>query len=234
MATLAEPWTLDEHAHADPEQLDRRFVAAYDRKQGEDGVDDLAALHRHGFGAPSVLVDLGAGTGRFALAAAPHCRRVVAVDVSPAMIEFLANRAREAGVTNIECVRAGFLTYDHEGPSVDAVHTRNALHHLPDFWKAISLERIAGMLRAGGILRLRDIIYDFRPAEADAVISSWVQGGTTDAVSGYTPEDLAEHVRTEHSTFRWLLEPMIEAAGFDIVETEFERSVYGRYTCVKR
>lgn len=32
-------------------------------------------LHRHGLGAGSVLVDLGAGTGSFAVAAARCCRR---------------------------------------------------------------------------------------------------------------------------------------------------------------
>ena len=35
------------------------------------------------------------------------------------------------------------LTYEHEGDPPDAVLTRNALHHLPDFWKVAGLERIA-------------------------------------------------------------------------------------------
>lgn len=42
----------------------------------------------------------------------------------------------------IEAVEGGFLTYEHEGEPVDLVHTRNALHHLPDFWKAVALARI--------------------------------------------------------------------------------------------
>ena len=33
--------------------------------------------------------------------------------------------------------------------------------------------------------------------------------------------------------FRWLLEPMLAAAGFTIVTAEFDRSVYGIYMCVK-
>jgi hypothetical protein len=31
-----------------------------------------------------------------------------------------------------------------------------------------------------------------------------------------------------------LFEPMLDAAGFDVVAVEFVRAVYGAYTCVKR
>jgi hypothetical protein len=41
-------------------------------------------------------------------------------------------------------------------------------------------------------------------------------------------------VRTEHSTYRWLFEPVLSATGFDIVDVDFRRSVYASYTCVKR
>jgi hypothetical protein len=41
-------------------------------------------------------------------------------------------------------------------------------------------------------------------------------------------------VRSEYSTFSWLLDPMLTVAGFEIVESEFDRSTYGRYTCIKR
>jgi len=51
---------------------------------------------------------------------------------------------------------------------------------------------------------------------------------------GYTSADYAEHIRTEHSTFRWLLEPMLAAVGFETVAAEFQGRLYGAYTCVKR
>jgi hypothetical protein len=44
---------------------------------------------------------------------------------------------------------------------------------------------------------------------------------------------LAEHLRTEFSTFRWLLEPMLTAAGFRVVTAEFDGRIYGAYTCIK-
>jgi ubiquinone/menaquinone biosynthesis C-methylase UbiE len=177
---------------------------------------------------------MGAGTGRFVLAAAERFGRVVAVDVSPAMVRTIRERIADAGLTNVEVVLAGFLTYRHEGASADAVHTRNALHQVPDFWKAVALQRIAGFLRSGGVLRLDDLIYDFAPAAAERVFAHWFDTAASDPRLGYTREDLVTHIRTEHSTFRWLLEPMLDAAGFEIVSATFDRSVYGDYTCVKR
>ena len=90
----------------------------------------------------------------------------------------------------------------HTGPAADAVFSRNALHQLPDFWNALALDRIAGLLRPGGILRLRDLIFDFQPAEAGAIFDDWLEGAVTDPERGYTREDFAEHLRTEFSTFR--------------------------------
>jgi ubiquinone/menaquinone biosynthesis C-methylase UbiE len=232
---MTEPWMLDELAHAGPEHLDADFVAGYERKQGyPDPAEDLAVLAAHGLDATSTVVDLGAGTGRFALAAARRFGQVTAVDVSPAMLEFLRHQAATAGVANLECVRAGFLSYRHAGPPADAVYTRNALHQLPDFWKAVALDRIRGMLRPGGVLRLRDLIYDFEPSQADAVFQRWLDGAADDPAVGYTATDYAEHIRTEHSTFRWLLEPMLAVAGFEIETAEFGGSVYGAYTCRRR
>jgi ubiquinone/menaquinone biosynthesis C-methylase UbiE len=231
---MTKPWMLDELAHAGPEHLDPAFVAGFDRKQGyPDPAEDLAALREHGIDDAATVVDLGAGTGRFALAAAPHVHRVVAVDVSPAMLSALRERTAEARLRNVECVRAGFLSYEHTGAPADAIYTRNALHQLPDFWKALALERIAGVIRPGGVLRLRDLIFDFQPAEAGAILDDWLDGAVADPERGYTREDFAEHLRTEFSTFRWLLEPMLTAAGLTIVTAAFEGSIYGAYTCIK-
>jgi SAM-dependent methyltransferase len=158
---------------------------------------------------------------------------VTAVDVSPAMLAALRERAAAQGLTNLDCVQAGFLSYRHSGPPPDGVHTRNALHQLPDFWKALALDRIAGLLRPGGVLRLSDLIYDFRPGDAGRVFRGWLDAAAADPADGYTSEDYAEHIRTEFSTFRWLLEPMLEQAGLEIVAVGFDRGLYGAYTCVK-
>ena len=224
---------LDELAYAGREHLDATYVAAYDRKARFDPAEDLAALHGLGLDGSSTLVDIGAGTGGFALVAAQSFGHVTAVDVSPAMIEFQRHRVAELGLSNIDCVVAGFLTYDHAGPPADGVYTRNALHQLPDFWKVVALERIAQILRPRGVLRVRDLIYDFPPSQADEFLGRWLDGAVDDPSIGYTLEELAAHIRTEHSTFRCLFEPILAAAGFDIIASDFRRSVYGTYTCIR-
>jgi ubiquinone/menaquinone biosynthesis C-methylase UbiE len=231
---MAHEWFLDELAHAGPEHLDPAFVAGYDRKRGTDPVDDVAVLRRHGVGAASTVVDLGAGTGAFTLVAARHLGRVVAVDVSPAMLSHLRARLDQAGLDNVECVRAGFLSYEHAGAPVDAVYTRHALHQLSDFWKVLALHRIAALLRPGGLLRLRDLVFDLTPDETAARLDAWLDGAATDPAQGYTRADFAEHLRTEHSTFRWLLEPMLESVGLDIIEADYRGGIYAAYTCVKQ
>jgi len=127
-------WWLEELGHAGDEHLDAGYVAGYDRKAGTDPAADLDVLRAFGLDEVSTLVDLGAGTGALALAAAPRCRRVVAVDVSPAMVAALRANVERLGLRNVDCVRAGFLTYEHRGEPADFVYSRNALHHLPDFW----------------------------------------------------------------------------------------------------
>ncbi|HKF74815.1 MAG TPA: class I SAM-dependent methyltransferase [Candidatus Dormibacteraeota bacterium] len=230
---MTKPWMIDELAHAGPEHLDSDLVAAYDHKQGyPDPAEDLAILLDHGLDQTSTLVDFGAGTGRLVLAAGPIVRRVVAVDISPAMQSRLLDAVARTGLSNVECVQAGFLSYEHTGPPADAVYTRNALHHLPDFWKAVALDRIATLMRPGAVLRLHDLIFDCQPAEVEGILDRWLAGAAEDPSQGYTRDDFAEHIRTEFSTFRWLLEPMLAAAGFEIVATRFRGHIYGAYTCI--
>jgi SAM-dependent methyltransferase len=224
-------WMLDELAHAGHEHLDPTYVATYEAKAGYDPTEDLDVLARHGFGADSTVVDLGAGTGCLALAAAERCRRVVAVDVSPAMVAVLRDRVAERRLSNVTVVQGGFLTYEHDGDAPDVVFSRNALHQIPDFWKGIALARIAEMMAAGGVLRLHDLVYDFEPAEAATWIPAWFAGAVDDPTKGYTAADLAEHVRTEHSTYSWLFEPLLERCGFEILERAYVRNAYGAFTC---
>lgn len=224
---------FDEEAAAGPEHLDPALVAGYDRKAGVDAGDDIEDLRAAGLGSDSTLVDLGAGTGAFALAAASRCRRVIAVDISPAMVDLMETRISELGISNVECVRAGFLTYEHAGAPADVIYTRNALHHLPDFWKAIALRRMADVLRPGGILRLRDLVFAFGPDDAESAIGRWLDDASSArGQDGWTRDELETHLRREHSTFTWLLEPMIERAGLRIDRAEHGAfGIYADYTC---
>lgn len=66
-------------------------------------------------------------------------------------------------------------------------------------------------------------------------IEAWLQAGLADPEVGWTPDELAQHVREEHSTFAWLLEAMLEHAGFEIADVSFtESAVFPAYLRVKR
>lgn len=142
----------------------------------------------------SVVVDLGAGTGQFALAAA----------------ESFEPGGRRGRVPHLRA----------PGPAADVVYSRWALHDLPDFWKSIALQRIRAMLPVGGLLRLSDVVFSFGIDEAEDRVEAWCAALGADD-SDWTREDADEHVRDEHSTYSWLLEPKIEAAGFEIRAAEY-------------
>jgi ubiquinone/menaquinone biosynthesis C-methylase UbiE len=132
------------------------------------------------------------------------------------MLDLLRAKLGASGLTNLEIVQAGFLTYEHRGKEADFVYSRYALHHLPDFWKAVALERIRRMMRPGGILRLWDVVYNFDPSEAEEHLEVWCRAWDHGLEGGWSRADVEEHIRDEHSTFTWLLEPMLERSGFEV------------------
>ena len=236
MSSAGESWLLDELASAGRENVDEEHVSRYDDKEDASAEEEVDLLADRGLvDASSTVVDLGAGTGQFTLAVAARCSRVIAVDISPAMMNRLRQKTAASGLDNIECVSAGYLTYEHVRQPADLVYSRYALHHLPDFWKAVALSRIVKMLRPGGALRLWDAVYHFDPDQAVPRLEAWMdQASPGGAHEGWVRAELAEHIREEHSTFTWLLEPMLERVGFRITDASYDDSgVFARYVCTK-
>jgi ubiquinone/menaquinone biosynthesis C-methylase UbiE len=221
-------WFIDELAYAGRENLDAGHVARYDDKEDARASAEVALLKDLGMTRESLVVELGPGTGQFTVAVAPVCARVIAVDVSAPMLRRLRDKVASLG--NVELVQAGFLTYQHAGSPADFVYSRLALHHLPDFWKAVALDRIRRILRPGGVLRLWDVVYDFAPSEVEDRIEAWCATAGDAVDQDWIRAELEEHVRDEHSTFTWILEPMIERSGFEIADVEHsEDGVFAKY-----
>jgi ubiquinone/menaquinone biosynthesis C-methylase UbiE len=230
MTAGAPGWFLDESCYAGRENLDRAHVERYDAKEDASAASEVALLQDVGLAHDSLVVEFGAGTGQFTVEVAPACARVIAVDVSEPMLTRLRSKIADLGLSNVEVVRAGFLTYEHVGRPADFIYSRYALHHLPDFWKALALSRLRRMLRAGAVLRLWDVVYDFAPAEAEARIEAWCATGGDTAQAEWSRAELEEHVRDEHSTFTWLLESMIARSGFEIAHVEHSKEgIFAKY-----
>jgi SAM-dependent methyltransferase len=82
---------------------------------------------------PDQALDLGAGGGHVAYALARHARRVVATDLSPAMLAAVAETARGKGFANIETVEAPAERLPFADETFDFVASRYSAHHWRDF-----------------------------------------------------------------------------------------------------
>ncbi|MBF0236814.1 MAG: class I SAM-dependent methyltransferase [SAR324 cluster bacterium] len=226
-------WQYDEFQQVGVNYENQAEVEAYDSRHAQFrdvDVECINILDTLAVTPQSVVIELGTGTGAFAIHAAQRCARVYAVDVSCPMIEFAKRKADMAGLKNITFCQAGFLTYDHSGTPADAIVTSMAFHHLSDFWKCIALERMNGMLRSGGLLYIHDVI--FEQTDAKTNIARWIDqlgeiGGTQ------LRDEVATHVREEFSTFDWIIDGLIERTGFKILSKEMAEGVIGTYLCKK-
>jgi putative AdoMet-dependent methyltransferase len=90
------------------------------------------------------------------------------------MLDVLREKVEEEDVQSIDIVHDGIVSYEHEEDPVSFAFSRNALHHLPDFWKVEALKTIGDTLEPGGIVRLHDLVYSFDPIDSDEKINSWI------------------------------------------------------------
>lgn len=105
-----------------------------------------------------VVLDLGAGTGYFAVPIALELQtgRVIAADVEPRMLGRLALKAAAAGAEDrVERLPVdGSPSLPLPGASIDRVLVANLYHELPD--RRGSLSQLHRVLRPGGMLLLVD------------------------------------------------------------------------------
>jgi ubiquinone/menaquinone biosynthesis C-methylase UbiE len=119
-----------------------------------DVVLDCAAAGR-----TTVAVDLGCGTGQVTLPLARIAEKVMAVDVSPAMVERLLERASKEGLDNIVAAVFPIEGLVLAPRSVDLVVSNYALHHLSHADKKAAVVAAAQWLRPGGRLVVGDMMF---------------------------------------------------------------------------
>ncbi|MER3434228.1 MAG: SAM-dependent methyltransferase [Leptolyngbya sp. ERB_1_1] len=233
MASLPD-WYFSEYNMAGVDFEDAAQVEVFDLKQLSSTPEkEQALVSRLGISSEQTVIDLGAGTGTFAIQAALTGATIYAIDISQAMLTYAQNKAQKAGVTNIQFHQAGFLTYEHCGHLADLVVTKAALHILPDFWKMIAFLKVASMLKPGGRFFLRDVIFSFPPVEYETAINAWIKRAAKPEGEGWTKQDYEMHVREEHSTFAWIIEGMLKQAGFNIAQVNYISPMLAEYLCEK-
>lgn len=225
---MKSDWIFDEKQHAGEEHLDPEQVARYDEKLPFDPTQELELLVDHGLTAEDTIVDFGTGTGVFPLAAAEYCDRVVAIDISETMLEVVREKIEDTGIQNVEIVHDGLVRYEHEGEPASFAFSKNVFHHLPDFWKIEALKTVGNTLKPGSIFRLHDLVYSFDLQDSTEEIESWLAARKSTA---FTEEEIHDHFREEFSTYDFLFEPMLQEAGFEILDSTYREGFYAAYTC---
>jgi len=181
----------------------------------------------------SSIIDMGCGTGAFAINAAGYYKKIYGVDVSKLMINHARKKADEASIENIEFHHGGFLTYEHKDEPVDGIVCSLVLHHLPDLWKQLALKRLAQMLRPGGKLLLFDVVCSFDIANFESSIEGYIET-MVERLGIEMQNELETHFRQEYSTFEWIMEEMLKRAGFEINKSDYIEGFFANYICTKK
>jgi ubiquinone/menaquinone biosynthesis C-methylase UbiE len=160
------------------------------------GPELLALLDAHPFSPTDRVMDAGTGTGHTALAVAPLVAEVVAVDLTPSMLEQGRTLAAERGITNVQFATGDIEHLEFADGSFDVVVSRYSAHHYPHPARAVA--EIARVLKPGGVFLLADVISPDNPT-ADTYMN---------AIEVMRDPS---HVR-DHRVDQW--QEMFERAGF--------------------
>jgi 2-polyprenyl-3-methyl-5-hydroxy-6-metoxy-1,4-benzoquinol methylase len=225
---LARDWFYSERGRIGLDALVAARSAIYDHD--DSGGRARATLTRLGVQPGWRIADIGCGTGTLACEAAKMGATVDAVDIAPAMLALAELQARDSRVS-LKTQSAGLLSFNFAPDTFDLIVSEFTLHHLPDFWKAVALARMFRAIKPGGRLFLRDIVFVGVPDGAERDIGQWADFNIKN--HDFPREDVATHMRDEHSTFGWVIERMLTDVGFTLVSADYHAPLHGTYLCRK-
>lgn len=164
-----------------------------------------SGVHRHSEGLEILLrlaapspgdraLDVATGVGFTALALAPGCRAVVALDMTPNMLREARALRAERGITNLAFCAGDAEAIPFAGGAFDLVTCRHAAHHFPALSQA--LREMARVLRPGGRVVFDDTCAPEEPA-VEAVMNDWELRRDPSHVANHPPSRLRRML--EHS-----------------------------------
>ena len=219
---LARDWYYNQRRRIG---LDSAVASIHDRHDDSD-LRARAALFTLGVKPGWRVADIGCGNGVLACEAALMGAEVDAVDISPAMLALAEISARDRKVA-IRTQSAGLLSFAYQAESYDLIVSEFALHHLPDFWKAVAMSRIFTALKPGANFYLRDIVFVRTPDGAERDVEEWAEFSITN--HDFNRDSVVTHMRDEYSTFGWVIERMLVDAGFVLTSVDYHAPLHGTY-----
>jgi ubiquinone/menaquinone biosynthesis C-methylase UbiE len=149
------------------ESIRSQFSAAADRytrsRYHADAPDLAAMLEAVTLRGDERVLDVGTGTGHTALAFAPAVAEVVALDLTPAMLDEARRLAADRGVDNVRFERGDAMALPFPDESFDLVTCRVCAHHFES--PAPAVREAARVLRPGGTFLLVDSVSPEDPAQ---------------------------------------------------------------------
>jgi predicted methyltransferase len=170
-----------------------RWNRSFENERREVYVKRDAIVAAAGVKPGMTVADIGAGTGLFTMLFADAVKptgKVVAVDISPAFVEYIESTAKKRRVKNVSAVVANGTDVGLPDASVDLAYLSDVYHHFEH--PAETLASIRKALKPGG----RMVVIDY------------------ERIPGKTPQARIEHVRIDKQ--QAISE--IEAAGFKLLE----------------
>jgi 2-polyprenyl-3-methyl-5-hydroxy-6-metoxy-1,4-benzoquinol methylase len=219
---LARDWYYNERRQIG---LGSAVASIYDRDDDRD-LRARAALAMLGVQRGWRVADIGCGNGVLACEAALMGAEVDAVDISPAMLALADIQARDRRVA-IRTQAAGLLSFAYEPDTYDLIVSEFALHHLPDFWKAVALSRIFCALKPAGSFYLRDIVFTGNLDGRERDVEQWADFNIRN--HDFSRDSVVSHMRDEYSTFGWVIERMLADVGFTLVSADYHAPLHGTY-----
>jgi ubiquinone/menaquinone biosynthesis C-methylase UbiE len=204
---------MDSHQEKIIEQFTRQAIPFAQVAGHHNALDVLIGLARPD--RQDTVLDVACGPGIVACAFAGHCRSVVGLDVTPAMIEQAHNRQIEKGLTNVSWQLGTCLPLPYSDHAFSVATTRYSFHHFQQ--PAEVLAEMIRVCRPGGRVVVADVAMEPEKSQAFDQLEimrdpSHVHALTTDEFEGLMRQSGLEDCRKAHYEVEIELEAQLRAS----------------------